>query len=77
MASKKLDIFSISLNAHDFWETVELLWPKLSELAVDGIYSLELFATLKVTLQMVYTDAAAHISGRPDCKGAVRLRPNF
>ncbi|MDD6843776.1 MAG: hypothetical protein PUD67_08675, partial [Prevotellaceae bacterium] len=56
---------------------VEPLAPKWSVISADDVFSRELLLNMKLMLQMVYTEAAAHISTLPDCNGQERLRPSF
>ena len=75
--SKTLLIFSKSLMTLDFCAIVEPLAPKYFAITEDDVLSRELLLNMKLMLQMVYTDAAAHISTLPDCRGQERLRPSF
>ena len=61
----------------DFCAIVEPLAPKCSAISADDVFSRELLLNMKLMLQMVYTEAAAHISTRPDYRGQERLRPSF
>ena len=61
----------------DFCAIVEPLAPKYSAISEDDVFSRELLLNMKLMLQMVYTEAAAHISTLPDCNGLERLCPNF
>lgn len=61
----------------DFCAIVELLAPKCSAISEDDVFNRELLLNKKLMVQMVYTEAAAHISILPDCSGQERLRPSF
>ena len=61
----------------DFCAIVEPLAPKYSAISDDDVLNRELLLNMKLMLQMVYTEAAAHISILPDCSGQERLRPSF
>ena len=61
----------------DFCAIVEPLAPKYSAISEDDVLNRELLLNMKLILQMVYTEAAAHISILPDCSGQERLRPSF
>ena len=75
--SKTLLIFIKSLISLDFCAIVEPLAPKCSAISDDDVLNRELLQNMKLMLQMVYTEAAAHISILPDCSGQERLRPSF
>ena len=45
----------------DFCAIVEPLAPKWSAISADDVFSRELLLNMKLMLQMVYTEAAAHI----------------
>ena len=53
----------------DFCPIVELLAPKYSAISAGGVYSRDFLSNMKLMLHIVYTDAAAQISIRPDCRG--------
>lgn len=53
----------------DFCAIVEPLAPKCSAISEDDVFSRELLLNMKLILQMVYTEAAAHIFTLPDCNG--------
>ena len=50
----------------DFCAIVELLATKYSAISIDDVLNRELLLNMKLMLQMVYTEAAAQISNRPD-----------
>ena len=61
----------------DFCAIVEPLAPKYSAISDDDVLNRELLLNIKLMLQIVYTEAAAHISTLPDCSGQERLRHSF
>ena len=75
--SKTLLIFNKSFIVLDFWAMVEPLAPKYSLISDEEVLRRELLLNMKLMLQMVYTEAAAHISNLPDWRGQERLRPSF